>query len=535
LQYARKREKVLPSLPAGRAARPVRLKWDKFCDEVTDQLNQLRLWLLLFFASLGVSAQTRPLAIVGATLVDGTGRPAVRDAVLVMRGERLLAVGPRHRIKLPPDAQAIKGQGLVVAPGFIDTHNHSQAGLDKDPTAATQVAQGITTVALGQDGNSAWPVGAYLSQREASPVALNVLTFVGHATLREQALGQDYKRAATPGEIRRMEQLAEQAMREGAFGLSSGLEYEVGKSATTEEIIALARVVGRHKGIYISHIRDEADLVFDALREVIRIARESGAPAQISHIKLGTVKVWGQARQAIALIRQAQKQGLDITADCYPYDAWHSTIRVLVPSERHDDPVAVARGLADVGGAQNVTVVNCPAHPDYEFKTLAEIAAGQKTTPVEIYMKITRDGGASVVARSMTADDIRAFYRQPWVMACSDGGLGMRHPRGAGTYPRILGRFVRERKWLTLEEAIRKMTSLPARRLGLKERGQLKAGMKADVVLFDPARVIDRATFAEPQLLAEGARRVFVNGAEVWRDGAITGQTPGQIIRRPHP
>jgi N-acyl-D-aspartate/D-glutamate deacylase len=203
----------------------------------------------------------------------------------------------------------------------------------------------------------------------------------------------------------------------------------------------------------------------------------------------------------------------------------------VVPSGRHDDTAEVAQGIADLGGAQNITIVSCEAHRDYEFKSLDEIAREQRTTPVEIYMLIVKDGGARVVGRSMKEEDIRAFYRQPWVMVGSDGGTGMRHPRGAGTYPRVLGRYVRELRWLSLQEAIRKMTGLPAWRLGLKDRGLIRAGMKADVVLFDPARIIDRATFKEPQLIAEGIERVLVNGVEVWRDGATTGDKPGVVLR----
>lgn len=499
-------------------------------------LRKLIFLVLLLKLCLTVYGQSPQfVALVGATLIDGTGRPPVPNAVVLIAGDRILNAGPRRRVKIPATARIIEVNGLVVAPGFIDTHNHSQAGLEQEPTAPTQLAQGITTVALGQDGSSAWPVGEYLARRERDPVALNILTFVGHATLRTQVMGEGYQRPATEAETARMAQLVDQAMREGAFGLSSGLEYEVGKPATTEEVIALARAAGQHGGIYISHIRDEADAVFTALSEAIRIGRAARLPVQISHIKLGTVAVWGQAREAAALIQAARRRGQDVTADCYPYDAWHSTIRVLIPSGRDDDPVAVARGLADVGGAENVTIVNCRAHPAYEFQTLAAVALATKTNAVAAYQQIVRDGGASVVVRAMTEDDIRTFYRQPWVMVSSDGGIGMRHPRGAGTYPRVLGRFVREWHWLTLTEAIRKMTFLPAQRLGLADRGRLRPGMKADLVVFDPARIIDRATFKEPQLLAEGVSRVWVNGVEVWRDGAATGSKPGQVLRHQRP
>jgi N-acyl-D-amino-acid deacylase len=220
-----------------------------------------------------------------------------------------------------------------------------------------------------------------------------------------------------------------------------------------------------------------------------------------------------------------------VTADCYPYDAWSSTIRVLIPSGRHDNAPDVARGLADVGGPGNITIVNCRSHPDYEFKTMAEIASREGISAVDLYMKIVRDGGAGVVCRSMIERDIKTFYQQPWVMVSSDGGINSRHPRGAGSYPRVLGRFVRERRWLSLTEAIRKMTSLPASRLRISDRGLIRAGLKADLVLFDSDRVIDRSTFEKPGLLSEGIKHVFVNGVEVWRNGAVTGELPGRALR----
>ncbi|MGH9908165.1 MAG: N-acyl-D-amino-acid deacylase family protein, partial [Pyrinomonadaceae bacterium] len=399
-------------------------------------------------------------------------------------------------------------------------------------SAATQVSQGITTAVVGQDGGSELPIGEFLKQLDSSPVALNVATFVGHATVREKVMGEDTNRQASKTEIQQMRQLVEQAMKEGAFGLSSGLEYETGKPATIEEVVSLAQVAGSYGGIYISHIRDEADKSFEALAEAIQIGRQGRLPVQISHIKLGTVAVWGKANQVVALINRARARGQDVTADCYPYDAWNSTIRVLIPSGRHEDRTDIARGLADVGGAANITIVGCKAHPEYEFKTLAEIAQNEGISPVDLYMKIVKDGGASIVCRSMIEKDIRVFYKQPWVMVSSDGGIGSRHPRGAGTYPRVLGRFVRERRWLSLSEAIRKMTSLPAARLKLKDRGLIRVGFKADIVLFDAERVIDRATFTQPELISEGINRVFVNGGEVWRDGAVTGNRPGLVLSR---
>ena len=472
------------------------------------------------------------IVILGATLIDGSGRAPIKDSVVVIRGDSVIAVGRRNQVKVPKDARVIDARGMVVAPGFIDAHNHSDRGFATDPSAASQVSQGITTVVIGQDGGSAFPIGEYLAGLDKNPIALNVLTFVGHATVRSRVMGEDTNRHATPAEVERMKQLVEQAMRDGAIGLSSGLEYETGKPASTDEMIALARAASAFDGIYISHIRDEADKTFEALNEAIQIGREARLPVQISHIKLGSVAVWGRAGEAVALINRARSRGQDVTADCYPYDAWSSTIRVLIPSGRHDDPADVARGLADVGGPANITIVSCSAHPDYEFKNMEEISRREGITPVELYMKIVRDGGAGVVCHSMKDSDISTFYRQPWVMVSSDGGIGSRHPRGAGSYPRVLGRYVRELRWLTLPEAIRKMTSLPAQRFKLKDRGLVRAGFKADLVVFDPKTVIDRATFQEPQLTAEGVQRVFVNGVEVWSDGKVTGERSGRALRR---
>ena len=469
--------------------------------------------------------------IVGAIIVDGSGRKAFIGNVRIV-GDRIAAVG---KFVTRSDEEIIHAAGLVVAPGFIDIHNHSDGALASEPTVVSQVSQGITTLVVGPDGGSPWPIGDYLAKRQAQPAAVNVLSFVGHATVRLQVMGRDNNRTATEKEIADMAKLVEQGMREGAAGLSTGLEYDIGHPSSTEEIIELAKAAARHGGIYMSHIRDEADEVMTAFKEAIRIGREARIPVQISHIKLGTAGVWGQAEKAVELINAARHSGVDITADCYPYDAWSSTITVLVPSRRHEDSIAVKKGLDDVGGAGNVLITNCKAHREYEGKTLEEIAREQRITAVDVYIRLVKDGGASVVCRSMKDSDIRIFYRQPWVMVASDGQAGGRHPRGAGTFPRVLGRFVRERVWLTLEEAVRKMTAAPASRLGLNDRGLIRDGMKADLVIFDPKRVIDRSTFKEPQLLSEGIDRVLVNGETVFENGKPTGRLPGVVIRKGRP
>lgn len=489
-----------------------------------------RFLLLVCVAALGIALPAAPpesTVIVGATIVDGRGAPGFVGNVRIV-GDTIAKVG-----KFEPESgeRVILATGKVLAPGFIDIHNHSQEGLAQDPLAQSQIAQGITTLVLGPDGSSAYPIGAFLSKQEQSPPAVNLLTFVGHATLRELVLGDDWQRPARPEEVARMAALVEEAMQEGAVGLSTGLEYDIGFNASTEEVIALAQAAAKYGGIYMSHIRDEDSGVFEALREAIRIGEEGGLPVQISHIKMASTTVWGKAPEAIALIAAAQKRGLDITADCYPYQAWSSTITVIVSNRRHTDPASVAAGLAENGGAGNILITHCRNHPEYEFRTLEEIAQARGITPVELYIEIVKEGGASVVGRTMVEEDVRAFYTQPWVMVASDGGIGMRHPRGAGTFPKVLGRYVREQGWLSLEEAIRKMTSLPGERLGLTDRGVIAEGMKADLVIFDPEHIIDRSTFPEPELLPEGVEKVFVNGVEVWADGQATGARPGRVIR----
>ena len=476
-----------------------------------------------------LSAQTPPraLTIVGAEVADGSGG-ALRRANVRIVGSRIASVGSAA----PQRGDAVvDAAGLVLAPGFIDIHNHSAEGLAADPSAVSQIAQGITTVVLGPDGGSPWPIADYLAERRRSPSTVNVATFVGHATVRRLVMGDDFKRVARPDEVQKMAALVDQGMREGAFGLSSGLEYEVGGYAETSELVELSKVAARDGGIYMSHIRDEADKSFEALREVIEIGEKARIPVQISHIKLGTVGVWHKAAEAIALVEAARKRGVDVTADEYPYNAWSSTITVLVPDKRYDYPPSVERALADVGGAKNVLIVRHAAHPDYEFKTLDAVAKDRGVTPVEMFIQIVKDGGAGVVCTSMVDDDMRAFYQQPWVMVASDGGIAVRHPRGAGTFPRVLGRYVREEHWLTLPDAIRKMTRAPAERLKLAGRGRIAAGAVADVVLFDPKTVIDRSTFSDPSILATGVEKVFVAGELVWEAGKALAARPGEILK----
>jgi N-acyl-D-amino-acid deacylase len=479
-------------------------------------------WLLAWPGGSGADS----FVITGARVADGAGKPLAKASVRV-EGDRITAVGA---LKPKKGERVVDGRGLVLAPGFIDIHNHSADELLTMPLAETQVSQGITTVVEGPDGGSAWPIAEYLDKLRAAPPAVNVMTMAGHATIRELVMGDDYRRAATEEEIARMAALVEQAMREGAAGLSSGLEYDVGSYSATEELVAMSRAVAPYGGFYMTHTRDEADRTFEAFQEAIEIGEKGGLPVEISHIKMGVVGMWGRAPEAVALFESARKRGVDVTADCYPYEAWHSNMEVIVPNKKYDDPPSVEEALADLGGAARITITDCEAHPEYNGKTMEAIARSEGITPVELYIRMVKEGGAGIIGHSMIEKDVRAFYTQPWVMVGSDGGIDAAHPRGAGTFPRVLGLYVREKKWLTLPEAIRKMTSLPATRLKLSDRGVIREGMKADLVLFDPKTVIDRSTFEKPRELSVGIQTVWVNGEAVWENGKAPGARPGRVL-----
>ncbi|HEY4230815.1 MAG TPA: D-aminoacylase [Thermoanaerobaculia bacterium] len=474
-------------------------------------------------------AAGKSILITGAQVADGTGAP-LRAADVRIEADAIAAVGAPGSLPARPGERVVSGKGLVLAPGFIDVHNHSTGGLKRDQAAETQVSQGITTLVLGPDGDSPWPIGEYLQARRNDPPAVNVMTMVGHETVRSLVMDKDYKREARPEEVAKMAALVEQGMKEGAIGVSSGLEYDVGSYGSTDELVALCKASAPYGGFYMTHVRDEADKAFEAFAEAIAISERAGVPLDISHIKLATVGVWNRAADAVALIERARAKGDDVTADCYPYEAWHSDLYTLVPNKQYFDKESVDRGLHDVGGPANIMVTACQAHPSYAGRNLEQIAAAEGITATELFMKIIKDGGADVIGHTMLEPDVLTFYRQPWVMVASDGGIGSDHPRGAGTFTRVLGRFVREKKLFPLEEAIRKMTSLPARRVSLSDRGKIAPGMKADLVLFDPATVIDRSTFEEPRRLSEGIVWVAVNGQAVWEDGKPTGARPGRVL-----
>ena len=338
--------------------------------------------LLLLAAALtpGVTAaqekseQVAPLVIVNAQVSDGSDAPLKKVSVRIA-GDRVTKIGV---FKPARGEQVIDAQGLILAPGFIDIHNHSAEGLDKDPLAETQISQGITTVILGPDGFSPWPIGSWMDTRRKAPASLNVATLFGHATVRSQVMGNDFRREASAEEIQKMVTLAEAAMNEGALGVSTGLEYDVASYSSTAEIVALAEVAAKHGGFYETHVRDEGNKSFSALEEEIAIGQRAHLPIEHSHIKVSTVAVWGKASEYINVIEAARKRGLDFLADCYPYDAWHSNIKVLMPDKQYTNPQSVEKALTDTGGPDTVTITEFAPHPEYVGHTIAELASARK-------------------------------------------------------------------------------------------------------------------------------------------------------------
>jgi N-acyl-D-amino-acid deacylase len=488
----------------------------------------------------GNTLHAADVLIQNAYVYDGTGKPPFTADVRV-HAEHITALGSYLHTAA---GEAVRdAHGLALAPGFIDMHTHADRGLLEDLDAETVSRQGVTTIFVGQDGESHFPLRDYYAQLKKTPPAVNVASMIGHATLREQIMGKDLYRASTAEELRRMQALLAQELRAGAFGLSTGLEYEKGHFATTEEVVELSKVAAAQGGFYISHVRDEANQTFESFDEVLRIGREAHIPVEITHIKLGSTRLWHRA--AIRMpeyFATAKRDHVNLMADVYPYTYWYSTIRVLVPDRDYENPNKVAQALADNGGAGAVRLARYTPDPTLAGKTLEEIAAAWHLTPAETYIRIVRATSAevgaqepmeAVIVTSMSEDDVRWFIAQPQIMFCSDGELHGAHPRGAGSFPRVLGRYVREQKVLSLELAIHKMSGLPAHQLGLKNRGRIAKGFVADLVLFDPAVVIDQSTIDAPEAPPLGIPAVMVSGEWVIDNGLPTGNHPGRVLRSP--
>ena len=480
----------------------------------------------------------RAVLITNARIIDGTGSPARTGSVRI-RGERIVDVG--EVVQQPTDS-VIDAYGLTLAPGFIDTHSHHDRGLDTDRAAIAVVSQGLTTVVVGQDGGSHIPLAGFFGELDAHPAAINVASYVGHGSVRDSVLGNDYKRHATPAEVDRMRALVAQELGAGALGLSSGLEYDPGIYSDPSEVVALAKVAADSGGRYISHMRSEDRELFKAVDELINIGRVNHMPVQISHAKLAMRSLWGRAPELIAKLDSARASGVDVTMDVYPYQFWQSTLTVLYPARDFDNRVTTEFVLREVAAPDGLLISRFEPNPEYAGKTVAQIAQMRNSDAAttlewliltsEAARKSGGKGGQGVIATSMDERDIAKLIAWPFANISTDGELDGRHPRGFGSFPRVLGRYVREQHVVSLEEMIRKMTSLAAHNVGITDRGTIAPGMYADLTLFDPSTVIDRATPLEPHALSVGIDRVWVNGTMVYANGATTGAFPGRVIRR---
>lgn len=494
--------------------------------------------LVIAFNTLSAHGQTRPLLIQNVLIYDGTGaKPGIANVRIV--GDRIDDLGTN--LKPRKGDEVLDARGLALAPGFIDMHSHADGGIFKDPSAAVVIRQGVTTVLAGQDGDSEFPLAEFFDKLKRTPTTINIASMVGQGTLREQVMGKDLLRPSTPEELAKMKALLAQEMKAGAFGLSTGLEYDPAHFSTLGEVIELSKVAASYKGFYISHVRDEGNDVFKSFDEILEIGRRAKLPVEITHIKLGTTPVWHQAKRLDGYFAQAKKDGVTLWADVYPYTYWHSNARVIILDRDYYNPEKVAKVLDENGGPSRFHVIHFEPDPSINNKTLDQIAAQWKMTPVEAYMKIIKDTepradgtrpSEDVIVESMSDDDVRWFIADPRITFCSDGGLFMQHPRSAGTFPRILGYYAREQHVLPMEVAIHKMTLLAAQHLGLKDRGKLAKGYIADLVLFDPSKIRDQSTIQTWDAPPVGINGVMVAGRWVVRNNQLTTERPGRILRK---
>lgn len=509
-------------------------------------MQRIRHLLFLSLAGLAASESSgapaiptaRATVITGATVLDGSGSPGRKANVRIV-GDRIVAVG---KAAPAPGDEVVDGAGLALAPGFIDTHSHGDEQIFDHGDALAVTSQGITTLVVGQDGGSYYPLAHFFRRLERRPAAVNVASYAGHGTIRERVMGDDFRRHATPAEIEKMKRLLDREMRSGAIGLSSGLEYDPGIYSAPGELIELARVAAAHGGRYISHIRSEDRSFWKAIDEIIDIGREAKLPVQVSHTKLAMRNLWGQADRLIARLERARARGVNITGDMYPYLYWESTLTVLFPERDFENRGTAALVLKEIAAPDGLLLTQFDPEPSYAGETIAEIARMRGSDPVttlidlirmsEAMRKETGRGVESVIGTSMQEPDVERLLAWRWMNFCTDGYLEGPHPRGFGSFPRILGRYARGRKVMKVEEAVRKASALAAANMGITDRGLIKPGLRADLVLFNPKTVIDRATPADPHAISTGVHKVWVNGVLVFADNRATGERPGRVLRR---
>lgn len=551
-------------------------------------LHAVLIFLILVSLACQPAGDSYDILILNGRIIDGTGNPWFKGDVGI-RGEKVVAVG---MLRGATAQRTIDAEGKVVSPGFIDMLGQSELMLFVDNRAMSKISQGITTEVTGE-GESAAPINertlaelkpfmdkygvkvdwkdfdGYFRRLEQHKMAVNLATFVGATQVREYVIGFE-NREPTQQELEQMKELVRQAMQQGALGLSTSLVYAPAVYAKTTELIELAKVAAEYGGIYASHIRDEGDKEMQAILEAGDIGREAKIPVQIWHLKVSGKRNWGTMPEIIKQINILRKSGIDMTADLYPYVAGATGLGATMPGwaleggsakllERLKDPMTRGNIRAQLesdkfdrqnfyrdSGPEGILISNIysPNLKQYEGKRLSEIANEQKKHPIDALfdLLVADSARTGAIFFMMNEEDVKIALAQPWTSfntdyngVATDGPLSMGkpHPRTYGAFPRILGKYVREENLLPLEEAIRKMTSLAANRVGLKERGILKPGFYADVVIFDPAKVIDKATFENPHQYSEGIEVVIVNGQPVWENGKFTGNLPGKVLRGP--
>lgn len=515
-------------------------------------IKKICLLVCLCFSINCVQAPQYDLVITGGTLFDGSGSPGYK-ADIAIQGGVIAAVG---QIATSQGKRAINAQNLYVAPGFIDMHTHGDRGIVREESKSAQnyAMQGVTTLVTGNCGDGTYNVTDYFARLQKQGAGVNIVHLVGHGTVRS-AVMKNADRAPTPAELEQMKNLVDKAMREGACGLSSGLFYAPGSFAKVDEVVELAKVVRGYGGFYASHIRDESNYTTGlkaSISEAIEVGEKAGVPVEISHIKALGKPVWGQAAEICRVIEAAQARGVKVRADQYPYNASSTSMTAATlprwveadgkTKERLTDPKLlpqirkeVAENIERRGGPDTLLISSCRARPEWEGKNLLEVSRIMDKTPADTAIEIALMGGASVTSFNMSEGDIEYFMKKPYVMTGSDGdvlqfGQGLPHPRSYGTFVRKIRQYVLEKKILTMEQAIHAATGLPAEALGFKDRGLVKQGYAADVVVFDPARIADKATYTEPHQYAEGVSYVLVNGKLEVENGKFTGILAGKPL-----
>lgn len=516
------------------------------------------LYFLLLLVVCTACSPRVDLLIRNGQVIDGSGSPAQSMDVAV-RGDQIVQVAPGLKVKA---RRVIDAEGLIVSPGFIDIHAHIEP-LTLSPEAESHVRQGVTLALGGPDGGGPLPLGEYLDTLAATGVGMNVAYLVGHNAVRNHVMGL-VNREPTAEELEEMKKLIARSMREGAYGISTGLKYLPGTYAKLDEVIELSKVASQYGGIYTSHLREEGLGLIEAVSEAITISEKADIPVVLTHHKAMGQPMWGKSKQTLAMVDSARTAGLDIMMDQYPYTASHTSISILIPSwaleghpvteftKRCEDPAlrdsikqAIMYNLVNDRGGGDLRRVQFSRFnwkPELEGKTLYDwaLAEGQEVnieTGAELVIQAQLHRGAQCIFHAMDEADVRRIMQHPFTMVASDGrlstpGQGHPHPRAYGTFPRVLGHYVREEKVLPLEEAVRKMTGLPAQRLGLADRGIIKAGNVADITIFNPATVKDESTFEEPHQYPSGIDYVIINGKFAVDQGVFQHVLIGKVLRK---